>query len=201
MKALLLSLSLLIFSTLHAQEQASLDLLSTWMTGSFHSAAQAERDTNYLDISLEMVRIWPKHTDGVWLYVEQAATAHLDHPYRQRIYQLVEEGENSYVSVVYRLPDAKAMIGAHQRPEAFDFLEPGALERMDAQCEIALSYQDDTFTGGTKGKCPNTWQGADYATSLVTISKDRLVSWDRGWNAQDEYVWGAEHAGYEFVKK
>ncbi|HRW89883.1 MAG TPA: CpcT/CpeT family chromophore lyase, partial [Flavobacteriales bacterium] len=64
----------------------SLAELASWMTGSFSSAAQAEADTNYYAIELEMARIWPERTDGVWLYVEQAVAAKKEKPYRQRVY-------------------------------------------------------------------------------------------------------------------
>jgi hypothetical protein len=32
------------------------------------------------------------------------------------------------------------------------------------------------------------------------LQEDMMVSWDRGWNADDKQVWGAEKGGYEFVK-
>ena len=53
-----------------AQVDASPDACATlvdWMTGSFSSHAQSVADTNYFDIRLEMVRIWPERDDGVWM--------------------------------------------------------------------------------------------------------------------------------------
>lgn len=49
-------------------------------------------------------------------------------------------------------------------------------------------------------QCPSDRKGAAYATSEVTITPERLLSWDRGYNEKDEQVWGAEKGGYEFVK-
>jgi len=46
------------------------EILADWMTGSFSSAAQAEADSAFFDIRLEMVRIRPDLTDATWLYVE-----------------------------------------------------------------------------------------------------------------------------------
>jgi len=46
---------------------SDVDVLLTWMSGSFSSAEQAEADTNYYDIRLEMVQIWKERNDEhVW---------------------------------------------------------------------------------------------------------------------------------------
>ncbi|MFN0200091.1 MAG: CpcT/CpeT family chromophore lyase, partial [Bacteroidia bacterium] len=50
-------------------------------------------------------------------------------------------------------------------------------------------------------ECPSALRGAKYATSEVVIEKKRIISWDRGFNAKDEHVWGAKNGGYEFVRK
>ncbi|MGB0932242.1 MAG: CpcT/CpeT family chromophore lyase, partial [Chitinophagales bacterium] len=53
----------------------------------------------------------------------------------------------------------------------------------------------------TKEKeCGSTLRGATYATSKVNIYKDRLESWDQGFNDQDSQVWGAVKGPYIFDK-
>ena len=37
-----------------------------------------------------------------------------------------------------------------------------------------------------------------YATSEVTVSSDRIASWDRGYDQAGSQVWGAEKAAYVF---
>jgi len=32
------------------------------------------------------------------------------------------------------------------------------------------------------------------------VTKGRVVSWDRGFDAEGNHIWGAEKGGYEFVK-
>ena len=34
----------------------------------------------------------------------------------------------------------------------------------------------------------------------VEVTKGRVVSWDRGFDAEGNHIWGAEKGGYEFVK-
>ena len=69
-----------------AQRTRGLEQLAYTMAGSYTSAEQAKSDTNYFEIELEMVRIWPKRKDGAWFCVEQATAADKAKPYRQRVY-------------------------------------------------------------------------------------------------------------------
>jgi CpeT protein len=69
-------------------------------------------------------------------------------------------------------------------------------------CDVFLSKKDGKFVGGTQGKgCESVLRGASYATTIVSVSKGLLVSWDRGYDKKDEQAWGATEGGYEFVKE
>lgn len=58
------------------------------------------------------------------------------------------------------------------------------------------------FEGATVGRaCISTLAGAAYATSEVLVSEDRLVTWDRGFDAAGQQVWGATAGGYIFVRR
>ena len=98
-KTVLIVLLLISFEGVIAQN--SVKHLTEWMTGSFSSIEQAQADTNYFNIELEMVEIWRDRSDGPWIYVEQAVADYKDKPYRQRVYQLLERDNNEYASVVY----------------------------------------------------------------------------------------------------
>lgn len=183
--------------------QAKLDLLAQWMAGTYTSEAQASNDPeNYFNVRLVMTPIWTERSDGRWLYVEQAMASALDRPYRQRIYQVSREG-NGFESTVYTLPgDALAYAGAWQDPSRFDRLSPQMLAEREG-CEIALKWDasSGSFTGSTLGNnCPSDLRGASYATSEVTITANQLTSWDRGFDASGNQVWGAQLGGYQFVK-
>ena len=61
---------------------------------------------------------------------------------------------------------------------------------------------DGSYSGSTRNKsCGSTLEGATYASSKVKISKDRIVSWDQGFDANGVQVWGATKEGYVFVKE
>ncbi|ONK58620.1 uncharacterized protein A4U43_C09F14930 [Asparagus officinalis] len=56
-------------------------------------------------------------------------------------------------------------------------------------------YEGSTSPGGF----PNTWNGAAYCTSEVTIHKNGEVhTWDRGYDDDGNQVWGAKAGPYEF---
>lgn len=182
-------------------QQRDVDVLAEWMTGSFSSAAQAaEQPEDYFDIRLHMVPIWAARDDGPWLYVEQASAARLGRPYRQRVYRLVARADGAVESRVYLLPgDPLAYAGAWREPGRFDAISLADLE-LRAGCALVLRRRDaETFGGATQGKgCRSTLRGATYAMSEATIHPDRLITWDRGFDADDQQVWGATAGGYIF---
>lgn len=183
-------------------QRADIDLLASWMTGSFSSAEQAAADPEHFrDVRLHMAPIWTDRSDGPWLYVEQAMSDSEARPYRQRVYRLamVKDG---FESAVYELPgDPLVFAGAWRSPELVSGLTPQDLTPRQG-CSITLRFEDEAFRGATAGtNCVSTLRGAAYATSEVTIEEDRLISWDRGFDAEGWQVWGAEAGGYVFLKE
>ena len=180
-----------------------IETLATWMEGSFSSARQAESDPeSYYDIRLFMSRIWPSRTDAVWLYVEQASADNLAQPYRQRIYRLSRVDEEAIRSEVFTLPgDPLELAGAWRDVGLLKAISAEDLSRRQG-CAIDLRRAgSETFAGATAGQeCGSRLRGASYATSEVLITPERVLSWDRGFDAQGQQVWGAAKAGYVFDK-
>ncbi len=176
--------------------------LAIAMTGSFSSEEQAAYDSSYYSINLEMHEIWKGDTDTIWLYVEQALSSKLEKPYRTRIYRLTMFDEE-YESAVFRLPEEEKYYGNWEDEALFATLPIDSLLEREG-CAVYLSKRkaDNSYVGSTVEKeCESNLRGASYATSEVEVFFDQITSWDRGWNEEDEYVWGAEHAPYVFKKK
>lgn len=176
--------------------------LAKTMSGSFSSLEQSIRDSAFFHISLRMEPIWKKAKDGYWLYVEQAMASNRDQPYRQRVYHLYIQDAETIVSKVYEIENPKDYINAWQDASKFANLTKDKL--IDRQgCGIYLhKNKAGNFIGSTPYKeCLSTLRGATYATSEVIIYKDRMLSWDRGWDKDDQQVWGAVKSGYVFVKE
>ncbi len=134
----LLSLFLVVFlsTQISAQINSDIDVLLSWMIGSFNSEEQSKNDSDYYNISLEMHRIWNSRNDGYWLYVEQAVAANKDKPYRQRIYHIFEDND-VIKSVIYSIPDEKNFVNGWKDISLFDKLSPENLEARDG-CEVII---------------------------------------------------------------
>jgi CpeT protein len=190
---------ILLFSC--TQPQNNLDLLLSYMSGSFSSQEQARADTNFSDIRLEMVHIWKNQMGGYWLYVEQAAADQIDKPYRQRVYQLTQVNDSTFKSSVYNIPDPEKYIGEWKNKNPLAGLTPDSLKEKEG-CAVILNRQGkNAFVGMSESlKCESDHRGADFATSIVLLTKDMLYTWDRGFNMEGDQVWGATLGGYMFKK-
>jgi len=168
------------------------------LQGHFDSSEQAIDDPTYFDISLKMCPV-----DAPWLgervlYVEQAVSTRLAEPYRQRLYVIAPLG-NDVVSRVFELSEPQAFIGLCDTDTLKVVAEGDA--RLKSGCEVYLAKQGETYIGGTAGKgCLSSLNGASYAASDVTLTEGKVTSWDRGYDAQDNQVWGATDGPYLFVK-
>jgi len=201
---LLLTLTTLFFSCNSTKtisttgDSSELKELLTIMQGQYSSEAHSKRDTTYFNISLRMVPIWKNK--GHYLYVEQAMFTKQEKPYRVRIYKVSQRG-NEFVSEIYTLKNEKEWIGKWKTPEAFEKLSETDIE-LKQGCEVILKrIGKNKFSGATGNKtCPSELRGASYASSIVTVTKNEILSWDQGFDKNDKQVWGAEKGGYQFVK-
>lgn len=182
------------------QPGEKLTMFYNMLEGEYNSGEQAKQDSSFLDISLVMKRIWPERNDGYWLYVEQALSSKKEKPYRQRVYQLVQKGENVFISKIFQFNDPLNYAGAHLNDTILKKLTYDKLTTKDG-CDVIMNKYGSIFEGGTKGKnCPSTLKGATYATSEIILEQNVLKSWDRGFDADDKQVWGSEKGPYIFKK-
>ena len=173
--------------------------LVTHMTGTFDSGLQAESNSAYYNISLHMYPMWTDRADGSWLYVEQAVASNPAQPYRQRMYQVVKTSEG-YESRVFELPNPDKSVGAWKGGTDVDNLTPDDLILREG-CTVYLTYNNEMgiFEGKTKsGECLSSLRGARYAESEVVIHPEYIKSWDRGFDANGQQVWGATEGPYVF---
>jgi CpeT protein len=173
-----------------------------YLQGSFDSADQAAEDASYYHIDLTMCAVEAPELGELALYVEQAVPG--SDPYRQRIY-VIEEAEpvdSTARSVIYELDYTMPWIGfCEGEGSATGTVTPDMVTELEG-CAVTVSWDGASFEGSTvEGECLTDWQGATYATSEVMLDAERLESWDRGWDANGDYVWGATAGPYVFVRR
>jgi CpeT protein len=181
-------------------EDSDLNQLMELITGTFISKAQTNQDSSYSPMVLHVCPIWPDR--GAWLYVEQALVSQPDQPYRQQVYHLEQLAAGRLRSVVYTLPHPSQWVGAWQSPERFAKLSPLKLE-VRSGCDLYFNKTGRrTFSGATDGRsCRSDLRGASYATAEITVTKNKLICWGRGFDAKGQQVWGAAEGGYLFKQK
>ena len=173
-----------------------------YLQGHFDSSDQAAVDADYLAIELTMCPVDAPELGEMVLYVEQAAVG--DDPYRQRIY-VIQDGDQPDVqarSVMYDLDFAMAWTGFCTGESTATGTVTSDYVSLLEGCEVSVAWDGSAFTGSTvEGACLNDWGGAAYATSEVTLAEDSLESWDRGWDADGNYMWGATAGPYQFIRR
>jgi len=185
--------------------------LERLLTGRFDSKDQAAQDKTYFEISLEVCRVDAPELGSRVLYVEQARVGSA--PYRQRLYVIEGRGPSVAVSRVFELKSLKGWAGACARPTA---TVTAAEAEEKAGCAVEMHRVANGFLGATGDfrwngstfekdpsgvKCPSDLNGASYASSTVTLEESEMVSWDRGYSAEEKQVWGATAGGYRFVRR
>ena len=110
--------------------------------------------------------------------------------------------DGAFRSEVFTLPEPARYVGAWHDPARLHDLSPDSLE-LRAGCDVVLRRgSEGIFVGATVGSgCASDLSGAAYATSVVTVWPDRLETWDRGFDAAGEQVWGAEEGPYIFLRQ
>ena len=187
-------------SAAYKEREANKNLkeLVSIMQGHYSSEAHSIEDKSYYNISLRMTPIWKEK--GNYLFVEQAMFDKQDKPYRVRVYKVSQRGDE-FVSEIYTLKNEKDWIGKWTNPEVYNQLSETDIE-LKQGCEVVLKrVEKNKFSGSTGDKtCPSELRGASFANSIVTVTKDGIVSWDQGFDKDGKQVWGAEKGGYKFVK-
>jgi hypothetical protein len=197
---LVLSVLMLIFCSCQKKD-AELQLLQSYMTGAFRGQGPAELVFNSTDTRIQMVPIRADRLDGCWLYREQANTINSDQPYLQIVLHLNRTNDGTLKIDIFELADPLRFVRAWKNQKLLSELTPGLLKEREG-CSIILKKENDsTFVGSTVDKgCTSSKAGAKYTTTEVKITETEFYSWERGFDANDNLVWGPETRGYIFEK-
>jgi hypothetical protein len=181
-----------------ADPDQAAERLFRWLQGTFDSIDQAAADPEYFSVRMVICPLDLPELGPRILYVEQATTDNLAAPYRQRLYRIEALEPESALSRVFTFGNPRAAVGLC----AGEGTAPGAATVAEKEgCSVSLAWEDEQFAGGTTGQnCPSELGGA-YATSEVTVQRDRVTSWDRGFEADGTQAWGIDKGPYQFLRR
>lgn len=168
------------------------------LIGEMDTSAQAAQITEIPNVRMTTCEVTVEGINGQFLYQEQALVRNLSEPYRQRFLRLtlVDNGK-TVESHAYKPQTPDTWIGLCQKPQGDRVVEGDRLT--DANCSVYLVPWLDLYIGHTQaGGCPADFRGAVTITNTVLLHDRGMNTWDRGFNAQGEQVWGAESRPYQF---
>lgn len=188
--------------TASAQEfSENFETLLDWMTGTYDSKSQSEKNSEYEHIEMKMSRVWPDKPNGAWIYVEQSLASESEKPYRQRMYFLSEITEDEYSLDIYELPNPAEFVGAWKDPSPFEDITLFDLKHKSG-CTVIIFYDGFQYGGSSReGSCKSEMNGASYMTSDIALTEGVLEAWDRGFDGDGTQVWGPESGPYTFEKR
>lgn len=185
--------------------EAQAEEIVSYLVGQMDTSAQAAANEGSAAvrmttcvIQVEDSEVEADEAEGTYLYQEQALMAQLDQPYRQRFLQIVpHELSQSVRSHSYKPSNPDAWVGLCNQPEAARVVPVADLG--ESVCNVFLRPAASGYLGKTPiGGCPADFRGAVRITNQVLLYEQGMNTWDRGFDAEGNQVWGAADAAYQF---
>jgi hypothetical protein len=179
-------------------------LAASWLVGSFDNRAQAEADeaanAPYQHDAAVMigrpVEDPVEFQDGLYLYVESRRDGE-PRPFWQRVYRLRKSGGQVRIEVFKIEGPVLGPLGLD--PQMLSSLNPSDL-RKEEGCDVLLDRKGDEFVGSTAARsCRSDYKGSAYVFSTMRLTKDLVVTLDRGYDEKGVQTFGpSDGRGYEF---
>ncbi|MDV3350093.1 chromophore lyase CpcT/CpeT [Leptothoe sp. LEGE 181152] len=175
------------------------DAVVEHLTRPMDTTEQAERNSRFVGVQMTTCPIQVTGSAeqyGIYLYQEQALTAHIESPYRQRfLYITLSKDATRVESHTFKPPIPETWTGLCQ--QATPSIDTHALGEL--VCVVSLRPSTLGYVGSTPTEgCPVNLRGAVRLTNTIVLHQDGMDTWDRGFDANGEQVWGAEVEPYQY---
>lgn len=159
--------------------------------------SEAQGSTNII------MEVGPVPVEGVpnALYAETARSDDLGSPYRQAIFSLYRYKDSIRLRTYeFRMPGNAqgVLVGTWAAPDYFPNVSRNELI---ATLDVELKPSGGGFAGSTPYPYPTGKDGAVEMTSHVELSASKLITADRGYDANGNVVWGAGESAQWSWKK
>lgn len=180
---------------------AEIDAIAAHLVGQMETVPHPER--SQVRMTTCVVSQTPFHYD-TYLYQEQALVKTLEQPYRQRLLLLapvqdsLAEEVRQVESRAFRIEDQAMWVGLCDRPASE---QAAVLEALGERvCSVLIEPVEHIYVGQTPPEgCPSNFRGAVSISNTVILHEFGMDTWDRGFDAEGNQVWGAkEDDPYQF---
>jgi hypothetical protein len=183
--------------------QQQVNSVVSHLVGVMDTSAQASANPKAPSVRMTTcrVQIIDNPTEAIssaYLYQEQALTDNLDKPYRQRLLQIKPStGDRTVESKSFKPQNPESLIGLCNKPETQRVIQFSNLG--ESVCSVFLKPTDKGYLGETPSQgCPANIRGAVKITNTILLHSEGMDTWDRGYDAQGNQVWGAENQSYQY---
>ncbi len=178
--------------------QHHVDTVAAHLTRAMDTTAQAVNNPNFVGVQMTTcpIEVTESDTSAIYLYQEQALTERIGTPYRQRFLQIKLSDDGTRVeSRTFKPATPGDWTGfCQQRDRIVAAHELGPLV-----CIVGLRPSTLGYVGSTPSEgCPVNLRGAVRLTNTIVLHRDGMDTWDRGFNADGDQVWGAETEPYQY---
>ncbi|WP_299608309.1 chromophore lyase CpcT/CpeT [uncultured Aquimarina sp.] len=171
------------------------------LTGKFSSKKQAKEESGYAAVCLINSPIW-KDQSGYWFYQELFNEEKSTAIYNQRIINIKRVDSITISSSSYIIPNQKKYINGWKDTSLFNQLTIDSLT-VRAGCDVYFKKKTSTIYQGktSKNSCSSSFsKKIKYTTSNIVMSRNKISSWDRGYDSEGKQVWGKIEGPYDFIR-
>ncbi|MDX2228006.1 MAG: chromophore lyase CpcT/CpeT [Leptolyngbyaceae cyanobacterium bins.349] len=186
--------------------QQQVDEVVTLLEGVMDTTAQATVNPKAPGVQMTTCRVQADFPAALKintvLYQEQALIGKIDQPYRQRVLVIAASSNNdSVVSISSKLAEPTKWIGLCNRPESQRVLQIDQ-DLGEQVCMVYLQKSATGYIGETPPQgCPANIRGAVRITNTIELTPTGMNTWDRGFDATGQQVWGARSESYQFRRR
>ena len=168
------------------------------LVGVMDTSAQAAANPDKANVRMTTCRVQmvdAADSNSVFLYQEQALGDRLNQPYRQRFLQISANGQ-TVVSQSYKPQNPQDWINScnQSAPQLVKSEDLG-----ESVCSVYLKPLIAVYVGNTPTSgCPANVRGAVKITNTIVLHADGMDTYDRGFDAAGNQVWGANDESYQF---
>lgn len=203
MKQTILLISLILFvSSCNSKKNNDPELyhLAGFLTGTFSSKEQSEKESGYTHMNLINTPIWEEKS-GYWLYSELHNGKDSSAIYHQRIIHLERLDKTTLKSTSYSIPNPENYANGWNKKSVFKHLTEDNLEIKEGCALHFYKKTSSIYVGRTNNQlCTSSIENVAFIMTNMVISTNKISLWNRGYNLEGKQVWGKIKGSYKFKR-